>query len=645
MDFAVPTVDQELVMFSSFRRFRSTSSASGRTCATRVTGVLLGAAGLLFASVASATIYVVGSGGAGAGCTHASFLAALNAATADATPGPHQIRLAFPSINLAAGSDYSIVNPPQDIQIRGGFASCSATAPTAGARTELVRSGTGRRVLEVNNAVGNPRRIVTLERLTLRGGQNPSPNFGGGLYVSGRASVHLVGETFIRENQASNGGGVSLLNLSVDPDHAATLRVYGGSRICNNRAGGAGSNGNGGGVHMIGASMLQLWNGRICDNEARRHGGGVFMFGTASRMRLDPWGGDLVEISGNVAGDGTFDATTGFGGGIYAGPNSEASYETGNTPATELSLIMAANEANFGGALYVDGGTEVGGPFTLLTLRNVAMMGNEALGRGGAVMLRNAADLRLIKHGEGQCQFFGPQPCVWGIGNVAVNTSFSPSFGGGGFAHLDHDAGAPRPALRMAGALLSSNSDPNGSAAVVDARGNSSVRILRSVFANNSAGGTESFRALIESQADSLFAYNTVLGNSVTRLLWQISGTEVNATGSILYAPGVAPFAGPGTLVHNGCLISHTSTGLPAGVTVQAPRLGQGYAPKGGSPAIDACASGVGDIHWLSGLDAYGQSAPVNVPSIPNIGGSWDLGAVEQVDLIMYGGFGNRPTN
>lgn len=605
-------------------------------------GLVLVAA-LLVSGPIRATTYSVGSS---ASCTHSGLISALAAAVADASPGPHEIKIAYPAIGLA-DTDYTIADPQQDIAIRGGYANCADAAPAAGARTVLTNSFAGRRVLAVSNALANPRRFVYLSALTLRGGQNPSSLYGGGLLVSGRATVQLLDQTYIQENEAGNGGGVGLLNLSVDPDHAATLLVYGGSRICDNRAGGPGVNGNGGGVHMLGSSVLRLWDGQICGNEARRHGGGVYMNGDANSIRLDPLPGEIVEISSNVAGDGVFSATTGFGGGIYAGPNSAIQYETGGTPPAEISLILASNEANFGGALFAQGGAEADSPFTALVMRNAALIGNLALGRGGAVMLRNAVDLRLVKFGAGICQFFGPTPCVWGISNTAENNSFSTSLGGGGFAFLEHDTGAPRPALRVAGALLSSNTDPNGTAAVVDARDNSSVRILRSVFSGNSAGGSVTFRALIESRANSLFAYNTVLSNSVTRLLWQGAGSQVDATGSILYAPSVTPFVGDGgsTLVHNNCLISHTSVGLPPGVTVMPPQLGVDYAPKGGSPAIDACSNGVGDIHWPSGLDAYGASAPVNVPSIPNIGGIWDLGAVEQRDIVFYGGFGTRHAN
>lgn len=605
---------------------------------------LLLLAALAVAGPAKATIYTVGTGG---DCTHGSFTSALNAAVADVSPGPHQIRIASSSIHLA-NQDYQIIDPPQDITITGGFASCADSVPASGGRTELHMPHAGRRVLRVSNNNANPRRIIRLQRLTLSGGQNPTAGFsgGGGILVTGRASVRLLDATYVQDNEAGNGGGIVLFNLTTNPDQFTDLLIAGNSRVCGNEASGPGSAGNGGGVYALGGTVVRMWSGRICDNVARRHGGGLFLLGGSDTLELDPWEGDLVEFTGNQAGGATYSATLGQGGAIHAGAGATIRYETGNTPATEYSLLFSGNIANSGGAIHVEGGSAPDASFASIELRNAALLSNESRGRGGALVLRNAVDLRLVKFGPGRCQFFGPQPCVLAAGNSAANTSFSPSLGGGGFAFLEHDAGAQRPALRVAGALFANNVDEAGTAAVIDARGNSSVRLLRNVFIGNEALGTESLRALVESRADVLFGYNTVLNNAVSRMLWLSSGNEVNATGSILYAPGVNLLGGAGTLVHNGCLNAHTTSGIPAaGVVTVPPRLGAGHAPRGGSPAIDACATGLGDNFWPSAWDGYGEPTPVDVASVPNIGGAWDLGAIEQRDIIMYGGFGQRPGN
>lgn len=108
----------------------------------------------------------------------------------------------------------------------------------------------------------------------------------------------------------------------------------------------------------------------------------------------------------------------------------------------------------------------------------------------------------------GHCDgtFPSVQSCVDVWRNTAENAGSSSSIGGGAI-FLSHDAGseASRPALRVAGVRFDANEDPNGSAAVIDARGNSSLRILRSLFLNNMSGGNPNFRALIESRNDVLF--------------------------------------------------------------------------------------------------------------------------------------------
>lgn len=592
---------------------------------------------------ATATVYTVGVGG---GCTHANFVNALTAAVADASAGPHEIRIVEGSRGI---SNYEIVDPLQDITIIGGFSTCAASTPGAGQRTTLTANGIeGRRLLRIVNANANPRRTIVLSRLTLTGGLNPSADlgWGGALYISGHVSVVLNNETFVDSNTAVNGGGIAMLQLSSDPALATRLRLSGGSRVCENTAAGVGTNANGGGIYALGGTLITLWDGSICGNSARRYGGGIHLSGALSRMVLDPLGSELVSFVGNNAGGASFAATEGHGGAIYtSGGNIE--YGSVLTSATLRSVEFIGNTANFGGAIYALGSATAGDPFLTVELRNATIHGSVAKGKGGALFLKNAVDLRLVKWGAGQCTLSGgPWPCVDVFSNRADNESFSTIVGAGGAAFLEHDPGASRPALRVAGALFESNQDPNGTAAVVDARGDSSVRILRSVFIANSAGGSEAFRAMIESRNDTLFAYNTVLTNAVTHLFYQGGSTEINAIGSILYSPG-ATILGAGSLSHSGCLLAHSATGLPAGgLQVGPPNLDSGWAPRPRSRAIDNCDVPIGDVFYSNAIDAYGLPVPVDVPSIPNHPwGSYDLGAIEQRDVLFYNGFGTRPNH
>lgn len=139
-----------------------------------------------------------------------------------------------------------------------------------------------------------------------------------------------------------------------------------------------------------------------------------------------------------------------------------------------------------------------------------------------------------------------------------------------------------------------------------------------------------------------------MLGNPVTHLFW-LDNSEIEVTGSILYAPGTQLLAGNSPSIETGnCLLAHTTTGIPpTGVQVGNPMLEahNAYAPKPRSRAIDVCAAGVGDNFYAASWDAFRLPVPQAIASVPNLAGSFDLGAVEQRDVVFYGGFGTRPGN
>ncbi len=604
------------------------------------------AAFLALPSSALATIYRVGFGDA---CTHPTLASAVAAAVADGSFGSHTIRVRSGDRNI---NNLNIDNPLRDITIHGGFAECEDDTPTPGNRTGLNATTAGSRVLRINNNNGNGRRFITLRNISITNGSNPTgtPAWGGGVLVQGQATLILEDQTRIEGNSASNGGGVALFNITTNPDNFTKLLARGSTRICDNAATGTtSSNGLGGGIFGGGGTEITLEDAEICENEARLGGGGVALLGTNDTLALGPTGPvRRVRIAGNTAGRTPFAANEGFGGGIYS-KFGDITYSNNFTSATRRgSVEFNGNLANFGGGLYVEGPADASG-FTIVELRNVLFANNRAEATGGGLQMRNAVDARLIKWGNGACSpdfSDSPFPCVDLFSNRAFNQGGSASFGAGGFAHLSHEDDAPRPALRIAGAMFESNNDVNGTAAVIEAQGNSSVRILRSVFVNNSAGGEAAFRALIESRSDTLFGFNTVLANNVTRMFFQGgAATEIDATGSILHSPGATVIFPSGSLVHNNCLLSHTTATMPPGVLVAEPNLGPGFVPRPRSAAVDYCANGVGDNFWDANRDAYRTVAPINVPGVVNLNGAFDLGAVEQADVVFYGGFGVRPNN
>jgi hypothetical protein len=595
------------------------------------------------ANPAHATIYSVG---AGTDCTHSSLMAALGAAVADASPGPHLIRLDNVSRII---QNYEINNPVADIIIRGGHSSCSQSQPDPGQRSTLTSNDTnGTRVLSINNHSDNPRRTITLERVTLTGGNNPPGlGWGGAVLAQGKVTLVLANETRIQENQAVNGGGIALLGLSTGTELETRLQIEPGVQVSLNQAVGGGSNGNGGGIYALGNTLIRLRGGMIAGNAARRHGGGIALDSDLVRLSLEPFGETgFIAISENDAGFDGHSQTLGFGGGIYLN-GGHIEFPAGSTPSGRPGIGLVLNSANYGGAIYADGKSESGTGFATVRLHNPSIVWNTARGRGGAFYLNNAVDLIVAHFGFQSCFSGGAlMMCANIWSNSSTNTGYSSTFGSGPVAFLNHDKSADRPALRIAGARIQSNSDPNGTTATIDARGQSSVRILRSVLVGNTAGGEPFWRSLIESRRSMLFAFNTVLDNDVANLLLIPTGTEANVSGSVLYNPGAGlVYPGEGTLVHNGCLLAHTDIGIPPGdgvITGQSPRLDSSFRPLAGSPVIDVCHQSMADNFWPDWLDGIGQVVPIGIlPADQQVLGPYDLGAIEASDGLFRDRFQN----
>lgn len=598
--------------------------SSSRIHLARASGLALA---LMMGGSAQATIYAVGTG---PGCTHPTLAAAMTAAVADTSPGPHEIRLLTGTI---AAFNVEIIDPAQDIRVIGGHAGCDQAFPEPAQRTTIHAGGVdGRRVFLMANA--GERISVTLGRLTLTGGRNPAPdNLGGAIYASGNMNLQLLADTEVISNLAQAGGGIAVGNPFDGP--VQTLLQLDSARFEQNTASGGGLPGDGGAVLATGSSFVILRNVEFFNNLARRHGGGLALDGPGTYANLWPtFSSDRIRFEANRALPISFSESMGYGGAIYSRQGNLNAIGTWLEQVSQLQFLF--NEADFGGAIYAVGTDNAAGPFTELRLRNPVFQGNTAQGRGGAVYLRNAVDYEAVKWGSGPCPANPGGLCVSFRNNESRNEAGIEQLGSGGAAYLDHAAGAPRPALRIAGALFSGNRDPNGTAAVIDARNNSSIRVLRSVFVDNASGTNTGivFRSLIESRNDTLFGYNTVLANNVERVFYQIADTNINLHGSIVHVPGTQILWGGGTAsTFSGCVISHPDGGLIGASQVTDPMIGPNFRPLPTALAVDFCNAGVGDIFWPSDRDAFGLPLPVAFGS--PLFGDYDLGAIELRDIVF----------
>lgn len=585
---------------------------------------------------ALATTYAVGSG---TGCTHSSFSGALAAAVADASAGPHWIKL---DSGQRTVSNYEITNPQQDITIEGGYAQCSDTAPTSGQRSTLNNTtASGARVLSMSNSISAARRTITLRKVTISGGRNPAGLGGGGIFATGKLTLLLQNETIIEDNIASNGGGISLVTLNADPDNFTRLRLQSGSAIEDNQATGGGANGYGGGIDCIGGCYVTLWDGSVGFNSARRGGGAIALRSNLALMDINPAvGSEVVLIGNNSAGTATFSASEGYGGAIYSdgGRISATLFGDGN----DYGVWLFNNTANYGGAIYAVGPTS--GTRALVSLDNAFVYNNMAKSRGGAFYSLNGVDWTVDHDSVGDCPTFGGrQPCSFFSDNQAETTEGGV---GAGVVYLTAETGSQGGVINIYRTLFEGNTDVAGVAAIAEALNGSWLNIRRSVFRNNSANGPATQRTLFGStDSDMYFHYNSVLANDVAGIFYMNGGT-LRPQGSILWDPGATIWfqtGGASMSMVTTCLVSHSTTGLsfpPGSVWVEDPLLDGRYAPAGGSSALDHCSNSLD-----AGPDLYGHSPAVDVASVPNRIGSNDLGAVEQTDIIHYSGFGNRPTN
>jgi hypothetical protein len=582
--------------------------------------------------------------GGDSACTHPDMQSAIDTAVA-APDGPHRLHLVEGTILLPGMLE--IIAPAGDLVIEGGYANCSAEEPGEGSDTVLNQNVPGNRVLYLSNPAANPRRTVTLQNILLLGGDPDLADTlgGGGALVIAHATLALERGARVIGNAAANGGGVSLYSSSGAA--AAELILRDDAKLTSNEAIGTGSAGNGGAIYATGTSTVQIVNGTINSNFARRAGGGVALDGTGAALLVrpppEPDVDAPIQFLGNIAGEAPLVFGEGLGGAIYS---HSGRVDISAPDVEQLTTWLVSNEAGYGGAMHVENSADPGAPATYVDLRNTYVGANIAHGKGGAFFSRNRVEWRISHstHGKSCVRFGARVPCSIVAGNRADNDN-EPGTPGGGVVYALNDPGALGSWFLFDRTQFRANSDPNGQVAVAVALNQGVLSFRRSVFVDNQAGSGSAFGVLLANAAnvDTNFAYNTVLANDVDTLFF-INGGEFLTQGSIFWAPGTPiwnPIAGA-TMLHRACLIAHSADDLPGGVTVVDPDLDARYAPRGGSPAIDHCDEKGG---VAPGIDLYGDDPGYDVAGVAEIFDTHDLGAVENRDILFFGGFGERFAN
>ena len=363
---------------------------------------LIAVLSLLLSSVCHAVLFRVG---ADAACQYASLAAAVAAARANGS-GSDQILLS---------GDYSAVALTIDtpVELRGGYASCSAPNPTG--RSQLTGTDGLSPVLDIVSAE------VTLSGLHVRGANSLPPRvlYGGGIAITN--AVTYLSDSEISNAVAKLGGGIAVVG------HNSVLILYDDVEIHHNYAYEGGGiyvgealmrasyknlyihhnsaerdsqtleGGHGGGIYVTGASgwaadvviasyeaLEPILGARISDNYARSGGGGIYLTNNASVSAYET----AIERNG----------TDGFGGGVMAYADGSFSLARRESSANIFVKNCTSTCARINDNFAQEGGGAVMTMVGATSVRQAQVIGNSSNHGGSAFQFGSIANATRTNH-------------------------------------------------------------------------------------------------------------------------------------------------------------------------------------------------------------------------------------------------------
>jgi len=520
----------------------------------------------------------------------------------------------------------------RNVSIEGGYASCSAATPAAGASTRIgPNAAATAALLTVNGGTGGIFTVV-LRDLEIRG---PAP--AGAIAALG--SVDLIVEDSIIADSgtpSTDGGGI---NSGLD----AFVFLRGITEISNNR-------GNfGGGVACVDGQLnIESSDVLITANRANTAGGGVSL--TRCTMFWDP---DTASTAGGILGNR---ATV--GGGVYmsaasirargTGSNrfaarriiaNTADYNGGGIAVQNNSQVLLPQldaSSNFAGVAGVPSGQGNCGGISLfesvLTLESFRIEGNVAHGYGGAICLNQRGSFRVND----------PRPCTHGAcRSISFNRAGTVLSADAGAVWMGEDA-----ALSLFGTRIIGNSAQLSSVIYSEDNTppNATIDIVNSVIARNTA--TVAFMIAYTGTTLS-FDWTTIADNpSGPSLLEGFGSNTLDLATSIFSAAAGTEVlsAPPSNPLSTRCLIAHENASLIANggnATVGAPgfvdQANSDYRLIATGEAVDFCTA---NPNAEPSVDISGNARLVDL-ALPDIFGPWDLGAYETPagDAVFANGF------
>lgn len=568
---------------------------------------------LMLASAPSAyaSIFKVGTG---AGCTHSTIQAAVNAANANA--GLDHIII---TRSLSYTAQAVKIQQAQPLTINGGYATCADSQPSGERTIVSGAGGSADSVFTVESGAAE----VLFENLFIRDGDESIDYYGGGIDFTGSGNLTLSNVT-LTQNEAGYGGGLSARGTGPD----AEVVLMGETIINNNLA-----TQDGGGVHLRGEITLYalepytaIWLNRATGlantppGTYHGYGGGMAVLSPATAYIGSSGYGSLGTIYGNTARAGGGIAALGDSGGFGL-------IFLFTIDPTKPQKVNSNRATDVGGAFYADG-----------------LGGNGAFSLWDTTIDNNSARIGSIAYMAGSSS----------IGKLFMNNNVfsrpSPSF-------------ACNPTIACSVARNNRSEDETGNptnGALIHSTDNSSLRIENYRFTGNSA------RSLLDlASADDVKVANTLIDNNIfTAAVLQfpeddpeVELNHLTITDNSIGGPGVIAHRGhvtlnrsiiwqPGKTVRDTAASSGTFDGsdVHANETASIPNVANSYHPfpvgfmnptlkdyrlRAGSELVDKLAY---DAALDGTLDVDGFQRSVKLPLVP-YSSPVDYGAYERQSI------------
>lgn len=538
--------------------------------------------------------------------------------------GVNEIRLAS---NGTYQDNINLIN--RDLILRGGFSTCLEAEDNQQTFSDLI---------EIDGSIGfapvvhirgdESRNLVRLENLILTGGFTSS---GGGLFVeSADAEVQLL-RVVIDENQAQEGGGISIDFGTVDlfgqdvlvlNNKALTQQGYGGGIYCHSA------------LNSITLTGLSV----IYNNEASK-GGGLY----SSVCKINFYSSAHPEIISFFAGV-INNSTTDVGGGMLLRGRTEVNFFgqkicDGDVclGSNEVPIMINDNTSNLDDTANADGGgiyMEKYGLTPKLYANGLQMVNNMAGGNGGAIYATEGSTV-IIDRVSRAC--WEQDRC-----NLFEANQSSDDIGFGGAFYIDNSS------AEISHAYIEANRADYATALMVT--GNESIVSLEhSVLDDNGNEGMDGYSDInlirLSLGANMSIKHTTIADNDLTSSVFSIDllPSSLELLSSIIDEPNGVPIFPPVSGILNiNCIISHEDNSFNgSNVLVANPqfidRSTGNFHLSGVSPAIDRCT----DVSPNVNLDMDSEPLGWDDPNQPNGEGVFDAGADETYlnDIIFMDGF------